>query len=188
MNEIELLKKAKTDDTAVEELLKSYKPLVIKIARRYFLAGGELDDLIQEGMIGLYNAINGFNENKDASFKTFATLCITRRLQSAVRKENTQKNKMFLDLFDADAVANLNIPSDKENPEAKIISRENYKYINAQIQKLLSDFELEILKKYLIGMSYDNIAKECGVTKKSVDNALSRLRAKLSHLLDDTNY
>ena len=185
MEEIELLKIAKTDKSAVEELLKTYKPLVIKLSRRYFLAGGELDDLVQEGMIGLYNAINSFDEKKDASFKTFATLCITRRLQSAIRRENTQKNKVFLELFDTELMNSINIPSDRENPEARIISQENYEHINSEIEKLLSKFEYDILKKYLSGLSYDQIADESGVSKKSVDNALSRLRAKLSHLLDD---
>ena len=185
MTEMELLEKSKTDEKAVEDLLNLYKPLVSKIARRYSFVVGELDDLIQEGMIGLYQAIKGFDKNKDASFKTFANLCITRKLQSAIRKQNNNKNKVFLELFDIDAFENFDIASDKENPEKTAISRENFDYINQQINEKLSDYEKHILKLYLNGLSYDKIAFECNVSKKSVDNALSRLRSKLFYLLDD---
>ncbi|MBO7508614.1 MAG: sigma-70 family RNA polymerase sigma factor, partial [Clostridia bacterium] len=89
MTETELLEKSKTDEMAVETLLNLYKPLVSKIARRFEFVGGELDDLVQEGMIGLYSAIKSFDNTKDASFKTFATLCITRKMQSAIRHQNT---------------------------------------------------------------------------------------------------
>lgn len=187
MEEKELLKLAKTNEMAVEELLKQYKPLVIKIARRYFLVSGDIDDLIQEGMIGLYKAIIAYDDNKDASFLTFATLCVTRQLQSLIRKENAQKNFAFWELFDNDLLENLDIPSNIENPEQRAISNQNLEYINSQIKLLLSNFELEVLQKYLKGYSYTQIANEAGVNKKSVDNALARLRSKLSHLLDDIN-
>ena len=185
MTETELLEKSKTDEMAVETLLNLYKPLVSKIARRFEFVGGELDDLVQEGMIGLYSAIKSFDNTKDASFKTFATLCITRKMQSAIRHQNTDKNKIFLDLFDIDAFEGFDIPSDKENPERTAISKENYDYINKEIDDRLSDFEKQILRLYLDGLSYDKIAEECKVSKKSVDNALSRLRSKLFYLLDD---
>jgi len=187
MEEKELLKLAKTDEFAVEKLLTQYKPLVTKIARRYFLVSGDIDDLVQEGMIGLYKAINTFNDSKDASFKTFATLCITRQLQSLIRKENTQKNLMLWDLIDNEIFQNLDVASDIENPEALAISNQNMEYIDNQIKLLLSKFEIQILKKYLKGESYNQIALETKVSKKSVDNALARVRIKLSHLLNDIN-
>ena len=185
MEEKELLSLAKTDADAVEELLNLYKPLVSKISRRYFLISGGDDDLIQEGMIGLYKAIKNFDETKDASFKTFATLCITRQINSLIRREHSQKNDIFLDLFGSDIIENLDIPTNRENPEQNAISNQNLEYIKSQIKLLLSDFEERVLSLYLDGYSYSQIADECGVSKKSVDNALARLRLKLSHLLDD---
>ena len=185
MTELELLNVAKTDEKAVETLLNLYKPFVSKIARRYYFVGGDIDDLMQEGMIGLYSAIQTFDPSKDASFKTFASICITRKLQSVVRHANTNKNKVFLELFDMDAFESFDIATDRENPEKTAISKENYAYINQQIQNKLSNFEKKILKLYLEGLSYDQIAFECNVSKKSVDNALSRLRSKLFYLLDD---
>ena len=185
MNEEELLIKAKTDETAVEDLLVEYKPLVSKIARQYFLVGGEIDDLVQEGMIGLYKAIKTYDSTKDATFKTFANLCITRQMQSAVRKANAEKNKIFLELIETDAFENFDIASDVENPEKTAISKENYKHIKNEIHSRLSGFEKVVLKLYLEGLSYEQIAIKHNVSKKSVDNALSRIRSKLSYLLDD---
>lgn len=185
MNESELIQKAKTDKTAVEELLTKYKSLVLTIARRYFIVGGELDDLMQEGMIGLYKAINNFDENKNASFKTFATLCIKRQIQTAIRKANTNKNKVFCELFDNEQLAILEKPSNRENPEKNIISRENYNHLNQVINQTLSKMEKSVLREYLAGKSYEQIAQILQLQKKSVDNALNRIRQKLSHLLDD---
>lgn len=188
MNEIELLNSAQTDEYAVEELLKKYKPLVIKIARRYFLVCGDIDDLVQEGTIGLYKAIMAYNQKKEASFITFATLCIKRQLQSLIRKENAQKNAVFLELFDNEDISKLiDIPTNKGNPEQVVISNQNLQYIKNEIKSQLSDFEYKVLQRYLNGMSYEQIANESGTNKKSIDNALARLRAKLSHLLDDIN-
>lgn len=187
-NEIELLKSAKDNEETVEMILQAYKPLVSKIARQYFLMGGEMDDLIQEGMIGLYKAINSYDKEKNASFKTFATLCIKRKIQTAVKQSLTLKNSLYRDLFDDSILDIIDTPSAKENPEEKAISKEKYEYIGLEIEKRLSQFEKDVLKKYLSGMTYDDIASALEVTRKSVDNALSRIRAKLSPLLDDTNY
>ena len=186
--EVELIEKAKTDKNTVEILLNTYKPLVCKIARQYFLAGGEIDDLVQEGMIGLYGAINSYSADKNASFKTFATLCIKRKMQSAIKKANSKKNSLFGELFDDEMLDVVDITSEKENPEKNAISKEKYAYIINEVKTKLSELELVILKKYLDGLSYDDISKELNISKKSVDNALFRIRAKLLHLLDDTNY
>ncbi len=188
IEEQELLNSAKKSELAVETLLNSYKPLVSKIARQYFLVGGEIDDLVQEGMIGLYKAIQTYDESKNASFKTFASLCIKRRMQTAVKKQFTIKSSVFNELFDDEMLDYMEPPSEKENPEEKAISKEKYEYMNKEIKTKLSDFEYEVLKKYLGGLSYVDIAKEYNVSKKSVDNALFRIRGKLTHLLDDTNY
>lgn len=188
MEEKELLKLAKTNESSMEILLTQYKPLVSKIARQYFAMGGEYDDLVQEGMIGLYKAIQNYDDNKDASFKTFASLCITRQMLSAIRKTKTIKGKMFAELLDDELISTLDTISDIENPEELAISKQKGEFINQEIQSSLSEFELKVLIKYCSGMSYDDIATECEVSKKSVDNALSRIRSKLLHLLDDTNY
>ena len=187
MEEKELLKLAKTDEASMEVLLTRYKPLVSKIARQYFAMGGEYDDLVQEGMIGLYKAIQSYDDSKEASFKTFASLCITRQMLSAIRKTKTIKGKMFAELID-DELITVDTVSDIENPEELAISKQKGEFINQEIQSNLSEFELKVLIKYCSGMSYDDIATECEVSKKSVDNALSRIRSKLLHLLDDTNY
>lgn len=188
MEENELLRLAKVDEASMEVLLSSYKPLVSKIARQYFAMGGEYDDLVQEGMIGLYKAIKSYDESKDASFKTFATLCITRQMLSAIRKTKTIKGKMFAELLDDELISTLDTISDSENPEELAISKQKGEFINREIQNNLSEFELKVLIKYCSGMSYDDIAKECDTNRKSIDNALSRIRSKLMHLLDDTNY
>lgn len=188
MEELDLLKTAQTDENSMETLLSNYKPLVSKIARQYFVVGGEYDDLVQEGMIGLYKAIKNYDEKKDASFKTFATLCINRQMLSAIRKTKTIKNKMFLELLDDELISTIDTISDVENPEELAISKQKGEYINKEIKDNLSKFELKVLLKYCSGLSYDSIASECNVDKKSVDNALSRIRSKLLHLLDDTKY
>lgn len=187
MEEKELLKLAKTDESSMEVLLTQYKPLVSKIARQYFAMGGEYDDLVQEGMIGLYKAIQNYDDSKDASFKTFASLCITRQMLSAIRKTKTIKGKMFAELLD-DELITADTVSDIENPEELIISKQKGEFISKEIQNSLSEYELKVLIKYCSGMTYDDIATECGVAKKSIDNALSRIRSKLLYLLDDINY
>ena len=167
----------------VEEIMANYKPLVSKIARRYFLYGGELDDLMQEGMIGLYKAIKNFDLEKQASFKTFATLCITRQIQSAIRKANSKKNTTEIQMFEY-LDSDFDIASNKENPEINLIDSQNYTNFLEKIKEDLSDKEWEILTIYLDGFSYEQIAEKLNITKKSVDNALVRIRSKLSHLVE----
>ena len=188
LSEQELLLVAKTDEMAVEKLLVDYKPLVCKIARQYFLIGGDIDDLVQEGMIGLYKAIRTYDKKKNTKFITFATLCIKRQMQTAVRKSTSQKSSLYLELFNDDMIDLIDTISEKENPEEKVISKQKYEYINSEIKAKLSDFEIAVLKSYLQGNSYDEIAKQFDVSKKSVDNALFRIRSKLIHLLDDSKY
>lgn len=187
MNEKELLKKAKTDESAIEELLKKYKNMVLKIARHYYIMGGDIDDLTQEGMIGLYRAIISYEEDREATFKTFAFTCIKRQILSAIKKANSKKNQFFLYLFDNDKLVFLDTPSNRENPEQNFISKENYSYINEFINKKLSKMEIQVLREYLSGESYSIIAKKLDIEKKSVDNALGRIRQKLSVVLDDNN-
>ena len=188
MEENKLVEMAKTDEVAFETLLQNYKVLVSKIARSYYIVGGEMDDLVQEGMIGLYKAINSYDAQKQASFKTFATLCIKRQIQTAIKKAMSNKSKMFHSLIDNETISFLNIGSNKENPEKNYISQENYNIITDEIKNTLSKLEKKVLLQYLEGYTYDQIAENLNMNKKSVDNALNRIRNKLSHFLSDINF
>lgn len=172
------------DENQVESILERYKPLVISIARRYYLVGADLDDLVQEGMIGLYKAINSYNSNKNSSFTTFASLCITRHIQSAITKNNRLKNSVFNIIMNEDDFFITEIWDELQNPEEKIIQRESFSYLKEQIKQKLSSLEKKILKEYLNGKSYDDISKILSIPKKSVDNGLNRIRNKLSYLLN----
>ena len=180
-------------EEAEEELFARYKSVVSSVARSYFLMGAELDDLIQEGMIGLYKACQKFSE-KQASFKTFAYLCIKRQIQTAVKQANRQKYKMLNNYISLDSQggyktgengedeAVLILPSEKLSPDAEIIQKENYKEIVKKIKSALSPLELKVLTLYLKGNSYQTISIEVGKSYKSVDNLLYRIKNKLEFL------
>lgn len=189
----ELVKMIQGGSEEAEEILFSkFKPMVSSVARSYFLLGAELDDLIQEGMIGLYKACQKFSE-KNASFKTFAYLCIKRQIQSAVKQANRQKNKILNSYVSLDAQggykegfgeeeALLIIPSNKLSPDDEIIEKENYKEILEKIKRALTPLELKVLTLYLKGNSYQTISKMVGKNYKSVDNSLHRIKNKLEFL------
>lgn len=166
----------------VEEYLEKYKPLVISIARRYYLVGAEMDDLVQEGMIGLYKAINTFSSNKNASFQTFANLCITRQIQTAIKNGNRLKNSFFKEIMNEDDSTLKLLLSDEPNPEDKIIIEEDFLEVKREINAKLTKLEKLVLKKFLEGNSYEQIAEFLKISKKSVDNALNRVREKLKYL------
>lgn len=168
-----------------EELLESYKPLVISIARRYYLVGAEMDDLIQEGMIGLYKATLSYDEEKKSSFSNFASLCIKRQIQTAIKHNNRLKNSYFKDLINEDDFYITEVLSTEDNPENKVISQEEFLFVKQQINNKLTIMEKKILKEYLIGKSYDEIASSLNMNKKSVDNGLNRIRKKLQYLLNE---
>lgn len=183
MNEVEMIEKARTDVGAMEKLLLQYKPLVNSIARKYFLLNGDMDDLVQEGMIGLYKAISTYSADKNASFKTFASICITRKIQTKIKKENTAKNRAFMQVLEL--TEQNDIPNDKENPEYNLIKKQTYEQMQKCIEEHLSPFEKKVLNLYLAGKNYTSIANELETGVKSVDNALTRVRIKLSQFLDD---
>jgi len=182
MNEQEIIEKAKTDELILDNLLTTYKPLVISIARKYYLIGGELDDLVQEGMIGLYRAVLTYTANKQTMFKTFATLCVTRQIQSAVKKANREKNKPFLDLYSNNSEIFEMILSSDPNPEDLAVQKESAKEITKLINLKLSKLERQILKEYFNGKSYQEIAIKLNINKKSVDNGLNRIIKKLEKI------
>ena len=168
----------------LEEVLYEFKPLVTAIARRYFLTGAEPDDLVQEGLIGLYKAIQTYDESKQASFKTFASICINSQIQSAVKKQNNSKNKVLnqIMLEDNEELMYL-VESTDPNPEDMMINKEHYEYIKSEILSKLSLLEKQILKQYLLGKNYCQIASTLCIDKKSVDNGLNRIRKKLDYLV-----
>ncbi len=168
----------------VEKMLDEYKPLVTSVARRYFLVGAEPEDLIQEGMIGLYKAIQTFDPLKQTSFKTFALLCIKSQIQSAIKSANRNKNRVLNEVMLEDNEEQMYLVISKDpNPEDRVINREDYMQTKKEINKSLSLLEKQILKQYLLGKNYQQIADTLCLDKKSVDNGLNRIRKKLAHLL-----
>lgn len=182
----------KRENAAMEYLLEKYKPLVRQKTRKLFLIDGDKDDLIQEGMIGLFKAVRDYQVGKDAAFRTFADLCISRQLYSAIKKSNRLKNQplnsyvsIYSDEFsDADELAGdrtvISSGSDNiANPEAIMIDRENAIDIQNKMFDKLSKMEREVLKRYLEGMTYQEIAADMEKSPKSIDNALQRIKGKI---------
>ena len=180
------------EDSAMEYLLEKYKPLVRQKTRKLFLIDGDKDDLIQEGMIGLFKAVRDYQVGKDTSFRTFAELCISRQLYSAIKKSNRLKNQplnsyisIYSDEFnDAGELAGdrtvISSGTDNiANPEAIVIGRENAVDMQNKMFDRLSKMEMEVLKRYLEGMTYQEIASDMEKTPKSIDNALQRIKGKI---------
>lgn len=180
------------EDSAMEYLLEKYKPLVRQKTRKLFLIDGDKDDLIQEGMIGLFKAVRDYQAGKDAAFRTFADLCISRQLYSVIKKSNRLKNQplnsyisIYSDEFnDADELAGdrtvISSGSDNiANPEAIVIDRESAVDMQNQMFDKLSKMEREVLKRYLDGMTYQEIAADMEKSPKSIDNALQRIKGKI---------
>lgn len=182
----------KRENAAMEYLLEKYKPLVRQKTRKLFLIDGDKDDLIQEGMIGLFKAVRDYQVGKDAAFRTFADLCISRQLYSVIKKSNRLKNQplnsyvsIYSDEFsDADELAGdrtvISSGSDNiANPEAIMIDRENAIDMQNKMFDKLSKMEREVLKRYLEGMTYQEIAADMEKSPKSIDNALQRIKGKI---------
>ena len=180
------------DEQAQETIFNSYKQLVSYVARHYFLIGGDQDDLIQEGMIGLYKAISSYDANKNANFSAYAKTLIERQVINAIKSDSALKHHMLNQSFalnnqgfikyDEDEECAFLVPSNKETPENIDLSSEETKDIATKIVKVLSEYELKVLKLYLKGLSYNDIAVKIGATPKSVDNALNRIKTKLQFL------
>lgn len=170
------------------ELFNKYRSLINKCSRGYFLIGGDIEDLVQEGMIGLYKAIKNYSADKAATFSTFASLCIRRQIQSAVRNASAKKNKALssaVPIMDEDSDdTGVYLIADGESPDSILIHRQTSQEIFEKLKKLLSPLEYDVLKYYLSGLSYQQIASKTKQTKKSIDNALSRIKKKLAAIKD----
>ena len=184
------LKAQSGDESSVNELLTKYKPLVSKLSRSYFLTDGDSEDILQEGMIGLYKAIRHYDKNKNASFKTFASTCIKHQLQSAIKIASAEKHKGLSTSLsindpsqdDEDGELEIYIPSSLPSPDDKLLERERMSEIKQKIKEVLSSLELEVLSLYLKGYNYNEISSISKLSKKSIDNALTRIKNKLSFL------
>lgn len=168
-----------------ELLMNRYKEIVIKKARTLYLIGGDTDDLIQEGMIGLFKAIRDYQPDKDTSFFTFARLCIDRQLYTAIQNSTRQKHlplNSYISLSHEDEEAFEELYM--ENPESMMIDQEKAEFLNREIPKLLSPLENKVLRLYIQGYSYIQIAEKLNRTPKSTDNALHRIRSKIREWLE----
>lgn len=172
-------------------IMNKYKNLVRSKAKSMYILGADSEDLIQEGMIGLFKAIRDYDSGRDASFFTFADLCVSRQMYTAVQASRRQKHiplNNYVSLYgnvtvnrDGEEEALVNVLSDASdlNPEALVIDRENVDRLEMLIERELSSFEKQVLDLYLTGMGYQQIAKVLGRDDKSTDNALQRIKTKL---------
>ena len=177
------------DRDAEEILVKRYNRLVRQLARPFYLAGGDSDDLIQEGMIGLICAVREYDGQRAASFRTFAEICIRNRLYSAVRaaardKHTPLNQSVPLEMPFFDGQSSCFGAMAGENPEDLIIGRERVQDALSDVRKQLSDFEAKILGYYLDGLTIREMAKAVSRSPKSVDNAVQRVRRKAARQLE----
>lgn len=184
----------KGDADALEYLIYKYKNFVKSKARSYFLIGADREDIVQEGMIGLYKAIRDYRQDKLSSFRAFAELCITRQIITAIKTATRQKhiplnsyislNKPIYDEESDRTLMDVISSARVSDPEELIISREEYVNIENKINEILSDLEQEVLISYLQGKSYQEIALDLDRHVKSIDNALQRVKRKLERYLE----
>lgn len=182
------------DNRALEYLLCKYQNFVKSKAKSYFLIGADKEDIYQEGMIGLFKAIRDFKDDKLASFKVFAELCITRQIITAVKTATRQKhiplntyislNKPIYDEESDRTLLDIISGMKVSDPEELIIDREEMENIESKIETVLSSLEMEVLNSYLDGKSYQEIASDLDRQAKSIDNALQRVKRKLEKCLE----
>ncbi|KMY52157.1 RNA polymerase sporulation sigma factor SigH [Peribacillus loiseleuriae] len=184
----------KGDSEALDYLIQKYRNFVRAKARTYFLIGADKEDIVQEGMIGLYKAIRDFKGDKLSSFKAFAELCITRQIITAIKTATRQKHiplnsYVSLDkpIYDEESDRTLmDVISGAKvlNPEELFINQEEFDDIELKMAELLSDLERKVLALYLDGQSYQEISEELNRHVKSIDNALQRVKRKLERYLE----
>ena len=175
------------NDGIMDYILGKYKPLVLRRANAMYLIGGDTDDLIQEGMIGLFKAIRDYRAERESSFFQFAELCITRQLYSAVEASNRKKHaplNSYVSFYsktdeEGKSLAETLSTDTMDNPEQLVIAQENLAQFWEEVKRHLSAMEQEVLDEYLAGHNYRQIAEKLGKSPKAIDNALSRIRAKI---------
>lgn len=183
------------DSGAMEFLMNKYKNLVRSRARTLFLVGADKEDLIQEGMIGLYKAVRDFNQEKNASFQNFAELCINRQMYSAIKGSNTKKNQPLNNYISIDGMSGTEgqekpeewlfeeISEKNKNPEQLVLDKEAAYVLEYTLVRQLSELERKVLFYYMKDYNYSQIAATLGKEIKAVDNALQRIKKKLAQVL-----
>lgn len=182
------------EEQITDYICDKYKNLVRSKAKSMFILGGDNEDLIQEGMIGLFKAVRDYDSGRDASFYTFADLCISRQMYTAVQASQRQKHiplnsyvSFYANSNEGDREENVLLDAledtAKLNPEELFLDKERVAYLEQMIEQELSPFEKQVLDLYMTGMSYVQIAKVLGRDEKSTDNALQRLKSKIRKIL-----
>lgn len=178
------------EEQITDYIMDKYKYLVRNKAGSMYILGADREDLIQEGMIGLFKAIRDYDSGRDASFFTFAELCVSRQMYSAVQAAGRMKHiplNSYISLYDGGENGEesiLNVLADHgQNPEDEFIDKENVRQLEQRMEKELSGFEKQVLDLYITGMTYGQIAKVLGRDEKSTDNALQRLRTKIRKMI-----
>ncbi|MGX6591739.1 sigma-70 family RNA polymerase sigma factor [Cetobacterium ceti] len=186
-----IIRKAKLgDEEAFNEILHEYENLIALKTRKYFIIGGDRDDLFQEGVIGLMKAIEAYNDEK-ASFKTFAMLCVKRQILTAISVDNTYKNKLL-----NQSMSDVYITEDEDfsytkqksltyyDPEELYLGKEKIQLLEKYLETLLSPMEMGVFKKLEAGYTYIEIAELIGITKKASDNCIQRIKKKINQFLE----
>lgn len=193
----ELIVRLRDGESSITEyLMNKYKNLVRSKAKSMYILGADSDDLIQEGMIGLFKALRDYDSGRDANFLTFADLCVSRQMYTAVQASRRQKHiplNTYISLYgnvntdregeQEELVNVLAVQHAGQSPEEVVIDRENVVQLEKAIEQELSGFEKQVLDLYLTGMGYQQIAKVLGRDDKSTDNALQRIKTKLKKRL-----
>ena len=182
----ELIQRLRAGETGIADyLIEKYKYLVRRKARAMFLIGGDTDDLIQEGMIGLFKAIRDYRGDKEASFYTFAQLCVDRQMYNAIQSSTRQKHQplnSYISMNGEEWETQMGSKTE-QSPETIIIAQENAVQMEEKIRKQLSTFENEVLTLYLDGNNYQQIGEKMNKSSKSIDNALQRIKGKVRESL-----
>lgn len=194
-----LIQRAQAQDyDAMDALMQRYKGIVRKRARSLFIIGGDQDDLMQEGMIGLFKAIQDYDQSKEAVFSTFAELCISRQLYSAVKSSNRKKNiplNTYVSIYspayseqgeetEGSFMVDHSLEAAELSPEEILIDRENVRSLRSKIEECLSAMEKQVFDLYMEGMTYQEIARHLDKEPKSIDNALQRIKTKVNKALN----
>ena len=179
----ELIERLRDGEQELEDyLMEKYKGMVLKKAHAMFIVGGEREDLIQEGMIGLFKALRDYQPGKSAVFSTFANLCVERQLYKAIEMSGRLKNKplnSYISLSEEESPILDSLAFEQQDPEAIVIDRENVNVMQEKIRQHLSSFETQVLDSYLEGMTYTQSAEAMEKSPKSIDNALQRIWGKI---------
>lgn len=192
LSDQELIQLVRAGNKTVEDQLAfRYSRLVKICSRPFFLVGGDGEDLIQEGMLGLLSAIREYDVSMNTSFKTYAEICVKRRIYSAIKMASRKKHEPLNEMISLDdilsdegmAKAGATGSTFRRIPEEQVLAQESADEIIQTYSRCLSRFEIEIMELYLNGLSYSEISRSCGRSEKSVDNAVQRIRRKLARNL-----